>query len=95
MKKVESKINLDAVSDLLYAYGKWGFPISIIDGVLLDNYVVYNHRNFFADKVKGRFMIIKEVPQNEYSSCYDVFITNNKSDIVDMFGSEVIEELGV
>lgn len=95
MERVGHKIDLCTVDDLLCAYNKFGFRISIIDGALLNSYVVYNPNNFFADKVIGRFMIIKEIPQSEYSSCYDIFITDNESDIVDMFDNEVIEELGV
>ena len=95
MKKVVHKTDIRTVDNLLCVYNKRGLQISIIEGVLLNSYVVYNPNNFFVDKIMGKFMIIKESPQNEYSSCYDIFITDNESDIVDIFGDEVIEELGV
>lgn len=95
MERVGHKIDLCTVDDLLCAYNKCGFRISIIEGALLNNYVIYNHNNFFANKAIGKFIIIKEIPQSEYSSCYNIFITDNESEIVNMFGDEVIEELGV
>lgn len=47
------------------------------EGVLLDNYIIYNNDKLTINKKLAKYIIIKETYINDWSSDYTIILTDN------------------
>ena len=83
MKKlVYSKVDSKIVDELIEKSN--GEFIEQFEGNLLDNYIIDNINKLVFNSSKARkYIIIKEMFLNEWSSCYDVIFTDDEKEVDD------------
>ena len=86
-------IDSETVDSLLRLACDIELEVVVYSGCLLDNYVIYDTDCVNIGNIKPRKnIIIKEVYLNEWSSCYEMTMTND-DDLVSNYVSEMEAEL--
>ena len=71
-------IDSDELNEILNFAYKYGIDFDVFEGCLQDNFIFYNHNFKNADDEK--YVIIKEVALNEWSSGLKVILTNSNEE---------------
>ena len=83
MKKLTyNKVDTKIIDELIEKSN--GEFIEQFEGNLLDNYIIDNVNRLVFNTSKARkYIIIKEMFLNEWSSCYDVIFTDDEKEVDD------------
>ena len=82
MKDYITKGDMNSVNKLLELATRMDCPIECFEGVLLDNYIIYDANRIKIGRAKPRkYIILCEKAENEWSSITEVIMTDNEKTV--------------
>lgn len=72
-------IDEDYKEKLIHIIENHDLEIEIFDGVLANNYILHNYGNITIEKQNPKFIIIKEIFINTWSSGLEMILTNSEN----------------
>ncbi|MDK1672873.1 hypothetical protein QOK74_08305 [Staphylococcus saprophyticus] len=72
-------IDEDYKEKLIHVIENHDLEIEIFDGVLANNYILHNYGNITIEKQSPKFIIIKEIFINTWSSGLEMILTNSEN----------------
>ena len=84
---MEYEMTHEQVTNMLNLASEKGLDFECFEGVLLDSYILFNHKTLYFKGLKQQtnkdFILIDVVPMNEWQSKYVVMFTNKEKEMED------------